>query len=230
MIYYFHAFCKEAQDMNNIQDDTIKIVSRKSSKEARQRAHALLASIHNHPSIKGKYVFYSKSIGSGKRRFITTDADGKYDLDFQIVLTKKSKAGDDDADSIKQDFFQAFTDKKKTNEKIENSTTVVTVLCSKEQGSYNKDMVKFSFDIVIINIAGDKRIKRNESNHYVWTQLTSKNSDIYERYGKLTKPQQRDLLENHLYPKVVKEKKKLQGVERIPTYVLFMNTVNEYKG
>ena len=102
------------------------------------------------------------------------DENGKYDLDYQIILTKNSKQGDGNPTKIKADFFQAFTDCKKTNEKVENSTTVVTVRSSKTQGEFGAYHEKFFSDFVIISIDESKRIRRNAPNQYTWVELPQK--------------------------------------------------------
>ena len=72
----------------------VNLVTHRESKEARQRAHKLIEEVRKHKKIDGHYKFFCKIIGSRKRRCIVKDDNGKYDLDFQIVLTKNSKDGD----------------------------------------------------------------------------------------------------------------------------------------
>ena len=71
-------------------------------------------------------------------------------MDYQIVLTQNSK-GDLDPTSIKKRFLWAFTSVRNKNEKVEDSTTVITVRCSKDGCKFNVETEKFSFDFVIIN-------------------------------------------------------------------------------
>lgn len=130
----------------------VNLVTHRESKEARQRAHKLIEEVRKHKKIDGHYKFFCKIIGSRKRRCIVKDDNGKYDLDFQIVLTKNSKDGDGDPTQIKKDFLRAFTDLKNKGEKVEDSTTVVTVRCSKGQECFEASLEKFSFDFVIISI------------------------------------------------------------------------------
>ncbi len=186
----------------------VKLVTHKASSEARYRAHRLIEDVRAHHLIQNHYRFFCKPIGSQKRRCIVQDKNGKYDLDFQIVLTKKSKDGDTDPTKIKKAFLQAFTDCRKCNEKVEDSTTVVTVRCSKNKGNFDADQEKFSFDFVIISIDEEKRIRRNGLNQYTWVQLPSRNTYIYERFRILTTNQQKELLEQYLLPEIIEEKKK----------------------
>lgn len=144
----------------------VNLVTHRESKEARQRAHKLIEEVRKHKKIDGHYKFFCKIIGSRKRRCIVKDDNGKYDLDFQIVLTKNSKDGDGDPIQIKKDFLRAFTDLKNKGEKVEDSTTVVTVRCSKGQECFEASLEKFSFDFVIISIDEEKRIRRNGPSQY----------------------------------------------------------------
>ena len=205
-----------------------KLVSRKESKEARQRATKLISDVRNHPKISGHYKFHHRLIGSGKRRCIVKDSDGKYDLDYQIVLTVNSKQGDSKPTQIKADFFQAFSDSKNKNEKVENSTTVITVRASKNEGSFDASKEKFSFDFVIISIDESKRIRRNAPNQYTWVKLPSKNSYIYDKFNGLSGLDQRCLLEEHIIPRVIEEKKKSEE-ERITSFHILYEEVNNHR-
>ena len=81
----------------------VKIVTKKASSEARQRADRI---IHDVRKLLGKeYIFFCRPIGSQTRRCIVQDKNGKYDLDYQIVLTQNSK-GDLDPTSIKKMFLR----------------------------------------------------------------------------------------------------------------------------
>ena len=102
----------------------VKLITRKASSEARQRADRIIRDVHK---LLGKeYRFFCRPIGSQTRRCIVQDKNGKYDLDYQIVLTENSK-GKMDPTSIKKRFLWAFTTVKHDNERVEDSTTVVTV-------------------------------------------------------------------------------------------------------
>lgn len=202
-----------------------KLVSHNESKEARQRATKLIEEVRKHYKIKGHYKFNHRLIGSGKRRCIVKDSDGKYDLDYQIILTKNSKQGDSKPTQIKADFLQALSDCKNQNEKVENSTTVITVRTSKNQGTFDASKEKFSFDFVIISIDESKRIRRNAPNAYTWVQLPSKNSYIYEKFNGLSADDQRLLLEEYIIPRVIAEKDKHEA-DRISSVHIFYEEVN----
>ena len=177
------------------------------------------------------YRFNVKLIGSQKRRCVIQDSDGKYDLDYQIVLTKNCKGSVKPAD-IKKAFLRAFTDCANTNEKVEDSTTVITVRCSKSNGSFDASKEKFSFDFVIIDCIETYRIRRNGQNEYTWVELPSKNTAIYERFNMLDGNTQRQLLEKFVIHRVIEEKKKHESIRK-PTIEIFYegvsNFFNKYK-
>jgi len=204
-----------------------KLVTHTESKEARQRATKLIQEVRKHSMIKGHYKFNHRLIGSGKRRCIVKDSNGKYDLDYQIILTMNSKQGDSKPTQIKADFLQAFSDCKNQNEKVENSTTVITVRTSKNQGTFDASKEKFSFDFVIISIDESKRIRRNAPNAYTWVQLPGKNSYIYEKFNGLSADDQRLLLEEYIIPRVIAEKDKHEA-NRISSVHIFYEEVNNH--
>ena len=205
----------------------VKLVSRKSSSEARQRADKIIRDVRKHKKIKGYYKFFVRPIGSQTRRCIVQDTNGKYDLDYQIVLTKNSKVSENETTRIKTDFLSAFTDSANANEKVEDSTTVITVRCSKSDDKFVSALEKFSFDFVIINSDEDKRIRRNGNNKYTWVELPSKDSYIYKKFKKMNAFSQRDMLENYLLPRIIEEKKKDESCRKA-TIDLFYQAVNNY--
>ena len=202
----------------------VKLVTRKASSEARQRADKIIRDVHK--KLGKEYKFFCRPIGSQTRRCIVQDTNGKYDLDYQIVLTKNSK-GKMDPTSIKKKFIWAFTTVKHDNERVEDSTTVVTVRCSKEECKFNAKTEKFSFDFVIISPDEASRIRRNDNNQYTWVQLPTKHTEIYERYNALAAAHQRDLLEKYVLPKIIREKQKDES-QRRATIDIFLEGVNNY--
>ena len=205
----------------------VKLIPYSEYKEARARAQKLIHDVRRHPSINKHYKFVVRPIGSQSRRCVIKDNHGKYDLDYQIILTKNSKDGDSDPTAIKKAFLCAFTECSNHNEKVEDSTTVVTVRCSKNLGKFNASKEKFSFDFVIISIDEEKRIRRNGKSEYTWNELPSRNTYIYDRYKRLSSVQQRDLFESHLIPRIIDEKQKEES-RRCPTIDLFYQEVNNY--
>lgn len=203
-----------------------KVLPYNSYREARERENALIRTVRKHKKIKGFYKFSIKPIGSQKRRCVIQDSKGKYDLDYQIVLSHNCKGSMKPTD-IKNAFFEAFRDSAHMDEKVENSTTVVTVRCSKSNNKFDVSKEKFSFDFVIIDCTESYRIKRNGPNEYTWTELPSKNSYIYERFNNLDGNSQRELLEEFVIPRVIKEKNKDKD-KRIPSIDIFYEGVNNF--
>lgn len=207
----------------------VSMVTHRESQEARRRAHKLIEKVRKHPKILGHYKFDCRIIGSRKRGCIVKDATGKYDFDFQIVLTKNSPDGDKNPTKIKEDFWRAFTDSKNKGEKVENSTTVVTVRCSKCPEKFDASQEKFSFDFVIINIAEDKRIRRIGNNQYTWVELPSRNSYIYDRFNRLPQSEKANLLQDYILPKIQEEKKKPQDQRRASIEIFYQEVNNDYQ-
>ena len=205
---------------------TPKLLPYKSYREARQRAYKLIHDVRRHNKIYKLYKFNVKLIGSQKRRCVIQDNNGKYDLDFQIVLTNNCKGSLLPTD-VKKAFLRAFTDSANKNERGEDSTTVITVRCSKSSESFNASLEKFSFDFVIIDPTESLRIRRNGKDQYTWVELPSKNTYIYERFNRLDGNTQRQLLEECVIPLVIKEKNKEENIRK-PTIDIFYEGVNNF--
>ena len=205
---------------------TPKLLPYNSYREARARANRLIRDVRKHKKIHNIYKFYIKPIGSQNRRCVIQDSSGKYDLDYQIVLTHNCKGSLKPTD-IKKAFLCAFTECANKNEIVEDSTTVVTVRCSKSNNKFNTNLEKFSFDFVIIDHTESLRIRRNGQNQYTWVELPSKNTYIYDRFKALRGNDQRALLEEFVIPRVIEEKKKHESI-RIPTIDIFYEGVNNF--
>jgi hypothetical protein len=148
-----------------------KRVTRKEHSQARQYAHKILGELRER--MKSKYRFYTRFVGSGKWGTVIRDTDGRYDLDYQIILTKNSRIYKDDKKFdptiTKQDFYgklESIINKKG----LEDSTTAIT---------FNNSESDYSFDFVIIDgtVENDwKIIRRNNTdsrNQYTWNEIPS---------------------------------------------------------
>lgn len=203
-----------------------KFLPYNSYREARDRANKLINDVKKHHKILGVYKFFIRPIGSQKRRCVIQDSNGKYDLDYQIVLTHNCKGSLEPTD-IKKAFLCAFTECANKNEKVEDSTTVVAVRCSKSNNKFDANLEKFSFDFVIIDQTESKRIRRNGKDQYTWVELPSKNTYIYDRFNRLDRNIQRQLLEEFVIPCVIEEKKKHESIRK-PTIDIFYEGVNNF--
>lgn len=204
----------------------IKFVSRNERKIANARASKIVRAIQEY--LAPDYKMNPILVGSAKYNAVICDDNGVYDMDYQLVLTNNCKCEKFDADVIRKDFLNAFNAVKNDNEKVENSTSVITVRVSKSRGKFNKDDEIFSFDFAIIieNDQGSFITRRNDDNHYVWNKLPSKNSRIYETYFALDYADQKTIIDRVVNRKI-KEKAKPKD-KRVPSSVIFMEAVNKF--
>lgn len=167
-------------------------------------------------------------VGSARYNAVVKDGKGVYDMDYQLLLTHNCK--EFDADKIRKDFFKAFNAIKNTNEKVENSTSVITVRVSNNKGKFKAEQEIFSFDFAIIVECDDGSYitRRDYVNHYTWNKLPSKNSYIYDRFYSFNNVAQKKIIDNVITRKI-EEKKKTKD-NQVASYVIFMEEVNNYRG
>ena len=67
----------------------VKRLSRKQQKFIRNVAHNIIN--YWHKELKGNYVFTQRIVGSGALGTMLVDNNRDYDIDYQILLTSKSK-------------------------------------------------------------------------------------------------------------------------------------------
>lgn len=205
-------------------------VTKKESKPARNFADQLFRKMHK--ELNDKYRFAVRLVGSAKWNTILKDKDGFWDLDYQILLTKKSKMyrenGLSSSTDIKNDFFNYLNDMYKDDYDftVENSTTAVTLI-------NNKD--KYSYDFVIIRVIPENNeiIRRNNHyqssvNEFTWNELP-KNNEAYQRFKELSPNEKKDVIENHILPRKEKEKEKDDNdPTKISSSRIFIEEVNNY--
>lgn len=207
-------------------------VSKKECKFARQRALKLLNVVQQ--ELSKKYKFSYRLVGSGKWGTMVKDERGHYDLDYQILLTKNSKEYKinqlKNATLIKQDFIGAFNKHISKNEKIENSTTAITLI--------NINGHNFHIDFVIIKLFPENNqiIRRNNKketpskNEFTWNELSQLN-EAYIKFKYLSSNDKRDLIENYIIPEKCKEKGKSDNDEtKISSAQVFVREINNYVG
>ena len=209
-----------------------KRVTRKQCSIARQRANALINGLQK--TLKNKYIFDKRLVGSGAWGTMIEDDKGEYDLDYQMLLSKNSplckQNGDlPDPTTIKQDFISAFDKCKKGKEKIENSTTAITLI--------NEDGKPYHIDFVIIKTLPENNliIRRNNKketphhNEFTWNELHKWN-DAYKYFKSLPPKEKRNLIEEIIIPKKQIEKAKSEDdPTKISSAALFVREVNNYK-
>lgn len=204
----------------------IKFVSRNERKIANARATKIVRAIQEY--LAPEYKINPRLVGSAKYNAVICDDDDIYDMDYQLVLTHNCQCEKYDADVIRKDFFNAFNAIKNKNERVENSTSVITVRVSNNNGKFDVNYEIFSFDFAIIieNNEGAFITRRDADNHYVWNKLPSKNSYIYETYYSLNYSAQKIIIDRVVSRKI-KEKAKPND-KRIPSSVIFMEEVNKF--
>ncbi|MDE5581784.1 MAG: hypothetical protein K2I95_10255 [Treponemataceae bacterium] len=211
-----------------------KRVTKKQCAIARQRAHALLHDVQK--TLNEKYKFAVRLVGSGAWGTMIEDEKGEYDLDYQMLLSKNSllykKNGDfPNPTEVKNDFISAFEKcrKGKEKEKIENSTTAITLT--------NEDGKPYHIDFVIIKTLPENNfiIRRNnkkespQRNEFTWDELPQWN-EVYSYFKSLSPNEKRHLIEKIIIPKKQKEKSKPENdASKISSSELFIREVNNYR-
>lgn len=205
-------------------------VTKKQSSEAREFAKEVLNYLHN--ELSDKYTFAERLVGSAQWNTILKDNKGFWDIDYQLLLTSNSEEylnnGLKNATKIKNDFFNCLNEAYKNNKnyKVENSTTAVTLINLKD---------KYSYDFVIIRLFPENKeiIRRNNKrkssiNEFTWNQLP-KFSDAYKKLNKLSPMEKQDLIENHVLPRKIIEKRKNENdPTKKSSCELFIEEVNNY--
>lgn len=207
-------------------------VTKKKCSIARQRANTLLNDVQK--KVKDKYRFDKRLVGSGAWGTMIEDDKGEYDLDYQILLSKNSPLYKKNQDFpnptiIKQDFISAFNKCLNGKEKIENSTTAITLI--------NKDGKPYHIDFVIIKTLPENNliIRRNnkketpQHNEFTWNEL-HKWKEAYTYFRSLSPKEKQYLIENIIIPKKQIEKAKPESdPSKISSSALFVREVNNYK-
>lgn len=206
----------------------IRYVTKRERKVAKVRALKIVRDLQK--CLSSEYKIDPKLVGSGRYNAVVCDEKGVYDMDYQLILTNNCKCEIFDANVIRKDFLNAFNKIKNENERVENSTSVITVRVSNNKGNFNTRNEQFSFDFAIIieNDDGSFITRRDAENHYTWNKLPSKNSYIYKKFYSLEYEQQNAIIEKVINRKI-KEKTKPKE-KRITSSVIFMEEVNNYRG
>ncbi len=206
----------------------IKVVSKRERKIANARSLKIVRDVQKY--LSQNYKINPRLVGSAKYNAVICDKNGVYDMDYQLILTNNCKCDKFDANKIRKDFLNAFNAIKNTNEKVENSTSVITVRVSNDKGKFSAENEMFSFDFAIIieNKEGSFITRRDVNNHYVWNELPSKNSYIYDKYYALSYANQKVIIDRVIERKIIEKGKPKD--KRIPSSVLFMEEVNKFGG
>ena len=203
----------------------IAFVTKKQRKQANDRALKIIRELQK--KLRPKYRIDPRLVGSARYNTVVCDDKGIYDLDYQLLLTCNCKCFD--ADEVRKNFLTAFNAIKNDNEKVENSTSVITVRVSNNDGLFTVDKEKFSFDFAIImeNEDASYIIRRNGDKKYVWDILPSRNSYIYRKFYSLKNKSQNEII-NKVVERKIAEKVKPKD-QRIPSSIIFCEEINNYR-
>lgn len=204
-------------------------VTRKECAIARQRATKIISDVRK--ILHDKYIFSYRLVGSGAWGTMIKDDKGEYDLDYQILLTKKSHEYKNNKlnnpTKIKNDFCNAFAEVSTKYETIQNSTTAITLI--------NKDKKPFHIDFVIIKLfpVNNQIIRRNNQmncskNDFTWNELP-KYKEAYSLFRKLKPKDRKYLIEEIIIPqKRIEKMKDENDPTKISSAALFIREVNNY--
>ena len=209
-----------------------KRITKKQSSIARQRATKIIDAVRK--TLKTKYVFVHRLVGSAAWGTMIEDENGEYDLDYQLILTTNSPVYKQTQrfptpTEIKKDFLAAFEKVKKGRETFQNSTTAITLI--------NKDGKPYHIDFVIIKTFPENNyiIRRNNKketpakNEFTWNELRNWN-DAYDFFRALSPAEKQNLIENKIIPAKRKEKGKSENdPTKISSSALFVREVNNYR-
>lgn len=204
----------------------MKRVTRKMSADARRFLAGLIDYLRL--QFKDKYTFTGRTVGSISYSTALL-VDNKFDLDYQILLTKNSKYYKDnhniDSNVLHYDFKSAidsYFEKKNINGVVQESTSALTLIF--------KDR-NYSIDIVLMRYVPDNEeiVRRKTNNNYGWDILPTKNDDAYKKFHMLSAIAKQDLIENRILPKKFIEKQKGDGdPSKKSSTQIFIEEVNNY--
>lgn len=207
----------------------VKRLSRQQQKVIRNVAHNIIN--YWHKELKRNYVFTQRIVGSGALGTMLVDNNGDYDIDYQILLTSKSKIDLSNATQIKNDFFKSLQSYKDDNHKvvkIENSTTAITYKCLSNGQNFHIDFV-----IIKTFPQNNQIIRRNikeetiTKNEFTWNTLPKYN-EAYKIFRSWTIDKKTKFIK-YLLPKKIKEKEKNENdPTKISSSQLFIREVNNY--
>ncbi len=201
-------------------------VSKNKQRPARQRAEALISAVRE--ELGGKYVFRHLLAGSAAWGTAIKGPDGTYDLDYQLIITNNSPDFEKNVlrnpSKVKNEFFEAFTRRKKKSERLENSTTAITLRSRAES-------VVFSIDFVLITSKGDedliiRRKKNSPEGGYTWNPLPTRLEDRYRFFRKLPPEEKMVIVERTIEKKC---RNKRNPNSKISSSQIFLQEIWDYE-
>jgi len=175
--------------------------------------------------VKEYFTFEYRLIGSGEKRLITRNGEsGPFDLDYNLILKKDKKELISFPEKIKNIFINAFNE---VNPKFRfkyasNSKSVISSKLVLD------GILEFSFDVAIM-IEGNngnlyKLIYEKNSGRYLWNEV-HKTKDYSAKFNRIKEEGYwEDFKERYLN----KKNFHLKRNEEIPSFSVFLETLNEY--
>lgn len=200
-----------------------KYVSKEERDSLAKACEAIILNVQK--SVKEYFTFEYRLIGSGEKRLITRNGEsGPFDLDYNFILKKDKQELSSFPGKIKNIFINAFNE---LNPQLSfkfasNSTSVITsklVLGGK---------LEFSFDVAIM-IEGNngnlyKLIFDKTSGRYLWNEVR-KTKNYGVKFKRIKEEGYwEDFKERYLNNKNLHLKRN----EEIPSFSVFLETLNEY--
>lgn len=201
-------------------------ISRKEQKIARTRANRLLCDLRK--KLKGTYKMTFRLAGSGSWGTMVRDPNGKYDLDYQIIITKNSKDYEKSVINgprhVKDTIRSAFDTLRNKGESFENSTTAITLVNKNESVPYSIDFV------ILTEIDGRMNIiKQNKHVNppiYTWNQLPQHFDKTYRYFKGLEPEEKRKIIDKVIIRKC---KEKYHSNSDISSSEILVQEINKHK-
>lgn len=210
-------------------------VNRRQRIHATQRAYSILDKVQK--KLRPTYIVDRKLVGSAKYNTIVRDENGKYDLDFQLILTHNSKDNLNDTENMHKVFYETFyscikeifDNNKNEMAIVENSTSVITIRIFNNKDKDNKEL--FSFDFAILrkvesNAIEQYEILRKGEKAHIWEKLPIKNKKFYEKFYSLDKKIQNKIISNVVKIKIEEMKKPVKC--RKKSMYIFIDAINSF--
>ena len=205
-------------------------LTRKKQKSIRNVAHNIINFWHN--ELKDKYTFTQRIVGSGALGTMIIDDNGDYDIDYQILLTRKSKNDLSNATEIKKQFYetlQSYKDKNHKNVDIKNKTTAITYKCLGNGQNFHIDFVFIKTypqnNLIIRRNIRKETITKEE---FTWNELP-KNNDAYKIFKGWSNDRKMQFID-YLIPKKIEEKRKDENdPTKISSSQLFIREVHNFE-
>jgi len=195
----------------------IRRLTKKETAPARKFANNIILELNKIIKQKNKNLRYNvRRVGSAGTNTIVCDKDGKFDLDYQLVLSPKVNVKD--PTNIKNIFDLAMREIVDNTVKVENSTSVITV----RTREFSIDFAIVSFIDNILQII--RRNAQDDNQHqYTWDKLKAKNAKVYEIFKRLDYGLRKDICDEVISRKI---KSKQQDSDK-PSFSHFIDIINE---